>query len=934
MKSKKSLIFVWVICLMLVVAVMFVACNKKQQAPEQPSHEHSWATAWSKDSTGHWHACGGCDEKKDFAAHVYSDDHDATCNVCGYERSLGDHVASTSWTADASGHWNVCMHDGCTLVYNESEHVYTDEHDATCNVCGYERDLGHEHSWEGSWSKDATNHWHECSTCGEKKDSAAHVYDDEHDTTCNVCGYVRDIAHEHSWAGGWSNDATNHWHACSTCDEKKDLAAHVYDDGHDAICNVCGYERDLSDHVASTSWTADESGHWNVCMHEGCTIVYNESEHVYSDAHDAICNVCGYERDLSDHVASTSWTADASGHWNVCMHEGCTIVYNESAHVYDNDHDATCNVCGYVRELGDHAAGEVQSDADYHWNVCTHDGCELLFNLSEHEFDDDHDAICDACGYERVLGDHAPEAVWSRTATKHWYACTHDGCELKFNEGDHEYDNDHDTTCNVCGYVRDIGDHAAASDWSSDQTHHWKACEASNCDFKYSYSAHTFSDGVCTVCGEGQHTEGLQFTLQSGEYVVTGYTGTATDVVIRSIYCGKSVTGIDGSVFKNNTALTSITLPNSVTSIGQSAFEGCTLLASVTLGNGVESIGSDAFNGCVALTGITIPGTMTSIGTRAFQGCTQLASATIGNGVEIIDYYAFAGCTKLTSITIPNSVTSIGYGAFNGCTKLANVTLGSGLESIGYYAFNGCTELTSITIPDSVTSIGGSAFQGCDHLASVTLGNHVESIGGSAFAGCTLLTSIELPNSMTSIGGFSDSNLYSITIPNSATSIEADAFSNSGLTSITIPNSVTSIGDRAFKDCANLTTVTLGNHVESIGNNAFTNCILLESITIPNSVTSVGLRAFQGCDKLTTANIGNGVTTIEADTFKSCAKLENVSIGTGVTSIGLRAFDSCTKLKSITYAGTIAQWNAISKATGWKNSQLTTIHCSDGDTTP
>ena len=858
MQSKKTLIIVWVICLMLVVAVSFVACNKKQQAPEQPSHDHSWATEWSKDSTGHWHACGGCDEKKDFTAHVYDDDHDATCNVCGYERDLSDHVAADSWTADASGHWNVCMHEGCILVYNESDHVYDDEHDAICNVCGYERDLGHEHSWEGGWSNDATNHWHACSTCDEKKDLSAHVYDDEHDATCNVCGYVRDIAHEHSWEGGWSNDATNHWHACSTCDEKRDLSAHVYDDGHDAICNVCGYERSLSDHVASTSWTADESGHWNVCMHEGCTIVYNESEHVY-----------------------------------------------------DDDHDAICNVCGYVRDLGDHAAGEVRSDADYHWYVCTHDGCELLFNLSDHVFDDDHDAICDVCGYERVLGDHAPEAVWSRTATKHWYACTHDGCELKFDEDDHEYDNDHDTTCNVCGYVRDLGDHAAASDWSSDQTHHWKACEASNCDFKYSYSAHTFSDGICTVCGEGQHTEGLQFTLQSGEYVVTGYTGTATDVVIRSIYCGKSVTGIGSDAFKNNTALTGITLPNSVTSIG-----------------------SDAFNGCVALAGITIPNSVTSLGYRAFQGCTQLASATIGNGVESIDTYTFDGCVALTGITIPDSVTSIEFGAFQGCTKLANVTLGSGLESIGYYAFNGCTKLTSITIPDSVTSIGGSAFQGCDHLASVTLGNHVESIGGSAFAGCTLLTSIELPNSMTSIGGFSDSNLYSITIPNSATSIKSDAFSNSGLKSITIPNSVTSIEDRAFQGCANLTTVTLGNHVESIGNDAFKNCILLESITIPDSVTSVGLRAFQGCEKLTTANIGNGVTVIERDTFKSCAKLENVSIGTGVTSIETRTFDGCTKLKSITYAGTIAQWNAISKGSSWKPSQLSTIHCSDGDTTP
>ena len=63
----------------------------------------------------------------------------------------------------------------------------------------------HEHSY-GDWRKDGTSHWHECTDddCPDReesiKDKAAHVYDNDADTTCNTCGYERTVtppAHEH-----------------------------------------------------------------------------------------------------------------------------------------------------------------------------------------------------------------------------------------------------------------------------------------------------------------------------------------------------------------------------------------------------------------------------------------------------------------------------------------------------------------------------------------------------------------------------------------------------------------------------------------------------------------------------------------------------------------------------------------------------------------
>ena len=129
--------------------------------------------------------------------------------------------------------------------------------ETTATVRTYRRH--HEHSY-GDWSKDGTSHWHECTDddCPNReesiKDKATHVYTDDADTTCDVCGYERTVtppAHEHSY-GDWSKDGTSHWHECTDTDcpnrneSIKDKAAHVYTDDADTTCNVCGYERTVT----------------------------------------------------------------------------------------------------------------------------------------------------------------------------------------------------------------------------------------------------------------------------------------------------------------------------------------------------------------------------------------------------------------------------------------------------------------------------------------------------------------------------------------------------------------------------------------------------------------------------------------------------------------------------------------------------------------
>ncbi len=65
-------------------------------------HAHDPAAGWSSDASGHWHACAGCGEKLDFAAHSGKvvGKRDATCTEAGY---TGDSVCSICGYVVAEG---------------------------------------------------------------------------------------------------------------------------------------------------------------------------------------------------------------------------------------------------------------------------------------------------------------------------------------------------------------------------------------------------------------------------------------------------------------------------------------------------------------------------------------------------------------------------------------------------------------------------------------------------------------------------------------------------------------------------------------------------------------------------------------------------------------------------------------------------------------
>jgi hypothetical protein len=260
--------------------------------------------------------------------------------------------------------------------------------------------------------------------------------------------------------------------------------------------------------------------------------------------------------------------------------------------------------------------------------------------------------------------------------------------------------------------------------------------------------------------------------------------------------------------------INTLVLGDNVSTIGSYAFHGCNnLKGGLTISNTVTKIGQQAFRYCHGLTSVTIGNNVTEIGAAAFGACLNLKTLTIGNSVKEIGQGAFLSCKELESVTIPNSVITINGSAFRECSKLTSLIIGNSLESIGEWAFYDCNSLSSVILPNSATAISRYAFARCSGLVSITIPNSVTIIGHDAFWETPWYNN--LPNGLVYINNVLYK--YKGTMPSG--------------TAVNIREGTISISQYAFSSCTNLISVTIPNTVTTIGNQAFWGCSGLSEIT-------------------------------------------------------------------------------------------------------
>lgn len=144
-------------------------------------------------------------------------------------------------------------------------------------------------------------------------------------------------------------------------------------------------------------------------------------------------------------------------------------------------------------------------------------------------------------------------------------------------------------------------------------------------------------------------------------YACKTYSGNLTSIVIPGSYKGLPVIEVGDYLFKNNAAITNVTLPQSIEKISLASFKNCTKLTSIIIPNNVKEISTDAFAGCEGLTSLSIGASLSLIGNNAFEHCSNLASLILPSTLKEIKARSFADCSKLTSFTINATIPPIRF---------------------------------------------------------------------------------------------------------------------------------------------------------------------------------------------------------------------------------------------------------------------------------
>lgn len=279
--------------------------------------------------------------------------------------------------------------------------------------------------------------------------------------------------------------------------------------------------------------------------------------------------------------------------------------------------------------------------------------------------------------------------------------------------------------------------------------------------------------------------------------------------------------------------------------------------------------------------------------------------------MELLQFTAFSqfhaaaqSTTGVYSVTVntPGTFGQVMLQTVDNWLDVVELTVSGHLNAADMAYFSRMLNLKKIDVSNTdITSIGGC--NGLSQLESIVLPMSVTTIEDNAFSGCVSMTSFAL-NDIESIGASAFSMCYGLTGTISGAKVKtigAEAFFKCyNISSISFPV-IEEIGNSAFDqdydyiDESKLSFAEISN-VRHIGDNAFACCTSLKSVNLQNCV-ELGYNCFSRCSSLTDVVLSNKPTEIPSGCFQNTGLLQ-IELPTSLTSIGSYAFQYA-KLSSI-----------------------------------
>lgn len=359
------------------------------------------------------------------------------------------------------------------------------------------------HSYSSEWSKDANNHWHECTVCHEKEPDTEKPHDwkvvvkkdyaedsKQHEVQCSECGAFKNEDHEgDDITTAWERDKDNHWHVygCGTIMNKE---SHTWDTGKVTKAATCTEKGETTYTCSKCGETKTEEdipakGHAEVlkktdAIPATCTTGGNDAYWTCPD-----CGTYFSDEGGKNVIEKDSWIKEKLGH--KYTDESLRVTWGgdgKSAHI-----ELTCdNGCGTPWEedvtLNNGITAAVKTPA-----TCTEVGTTTYTaKVTNPTTGKDLTAAKDVQGIPALGHDMTQVAAKAATCTEdgnnEYYVCKR--CNNVFKDA-----LGNDSTTVEAETIKAPGTHDFGGTWSDSGDGHYQKCQRTGCDAKSDPKLHT-----------------------------------------------------------------------------------------------------------------------------------------------------------------------------------------------------------------------------------------------------------------------------------------------------------------------------------------------------------------------------------------------------------------------------------------------------------